>query len=173
MATKDVSAMAFLNGARDYHDAANQLFDVRQGRPKAHGLRSLTPPINFLYFHTVELMLKAFLRSCGVPILGTERARGHRLRELYDECRKLGLLIDPPDVLGIENIVGLLDTGNENQGFRYFNLNSTVEADLSWTRAVVEKLMRAVEPQVEVRSKQDGPPRLSKLTMVWGEPQPK
>jgi hypothetical protein len=173
MAAKDVSALAFLNGARSYHDAANQLFDVSQSRPKIGGRASLTAPINFLYFHTVELTLKAFLRSCGVPILGTERTKGHRLRELYDECRKLGLLIDPPDVNGIVSIVGCLDRGNEDQGFRYFNLNSTVEADLSWTHAVVEKLVRAVEPQVEARCKHEGPPRLSKMILVWGKPQSK
>lgn len=155
MAAKDVSALAFLNGARSYHDAANQLFDVSQSRPKIGGRGSLTAPINFLYFHTVELTLKAFLRF-----------------KLH-HYRKLGLLIDPPDVNGIVSIVGCLDRGNEDQGFRYFNLNSTVEADSSWTHAVVEKLIRAVEPQVEARCKHEGPPRLSKMILVWGKPQPK
>ena len=104
----DVHAMAFFNMARKYHDAAGQLFDVSQGRPKVHGQRSLSDPINFLYFHAAELALKAFLRSHGLPILGTER-QSHELTELYQECRTLGLLVGSDDRIGIENIVNLLE----------------------------------------------------------------
>jgi hypothetical protein len=160
----DVSAMAFFNFAREYHSAANQLFDSRP---------SLRNPIYFLYFHTVELALKAFLRSLSIQILGTER-RSHNLTKLYEECRSLGLTVGPADRFEVGNIVPLLDAGNEYQGFRYFNLKSGSMPSLSWTREVVEQLMLAVETHLEARSKLDTVPAgPGKLTITVGKPAPK
>jgi HEPN domain-containing protein len=159
----EVSATAFFNQAREYMHAANRLFDETKS--------NISNPINLLYFHAVELTLKAFLRSRGV----TRRRKGreHELKELYDECRGLGLTIDPADQLDIENIVSLLESGNEDQGFRYFNLKSVVMADLSWTREVVEKLIRVVGPQVGVRLDQDIVPGVAvKGIMILGKPVP-
>jgi len=101
--------------------------------------------------------------------LGTWRQkRGHALTELYAECRSLGLSIDPSDLIGIENIVGLLEKGNEYQGFRYFNLSGQVVADLSYTREAVQHLMRAVEPYFAAPSTVPGP--IAKLRLTLGKP---
>lgn len=159
----DAHAMAFLNRAHEYHEAANQLFDL-------HADGSLNHPINFLYFHTVELALKAFLRSRDIPIQGTKRA-SHNLMELYEECRNLGLKIGPSDRFDIGNIVSLLADGNVEQGFRYVSLKAGLGADLSWTRDVIEQLMRVVKLHVEAYNKQNpiplGP---AALKMRWGKP---
>jgi len=77
---------------------------------------------NFLYFHTVELTLKAFLRSHSLPIV-TER-KNHSLTKRFEECLSLGPKIGQADRVGIGNIVTLLEKENEDQGFRYFNLKS-------------------------------------------------
>lgn len=122
---KDVHANAFLNRALEYHDAAKELFAVSERRPKIHGVRALSDPLNFLYFHTVELALKAFLRAHN------HRPWGHKLTKLYEECRTLGLLIGQDDRFTIGNIVSLLQSGNKDQGFRYFNLKSATTADLA------------------------------------------
>jgi hypothetical protein len=136
----DAHAVSYLGFAKQYHQAANQLLDLHA----TDGL--LRDPIYFLYFHTVEMALKAFLRAHNVPIIGTQRARekGHSLTKLYEECRRLGLKIGPDDRFGIANIVNLLDSGNKYQGFRYFTLESGGLPDLSWTRKVVAQLMDAV-----------------------------
>jgi len=155
----DVSALAFFNRARQYHEAAECVF-------KECG--TLRDPIHFLYFHTVELTLKAFLRSHGLAILGTDR-KTHNLTRLYDECRDLGLKIGPADIFGIGNIVPLLDSANEDQGLRYYNLKSVVMADLSWTREVVEQLIQAVGLHLGVRPNSTPGP-VAKLTLVWGKP---
>jgi hypothetical protein len=102
----------------------------------------------FLYFHAVELALKAFLRSQNVRLAGT-RLHTHKLAALYEEYRKLGLKIGVDDRFGIANIVSLLESGNDRQAFRYFNPESTVTADLAWTREVVDELMRSIEPYVK------------------------
>src|ERR1019366_5795763 len=96
-------AMAFLGSARQYHGAAEQLFDQR---------RKLRHPVYFLYFHTVELALKPFLLSFNISL-----KRSHKLTELYEDCRNHGLVIGPYDQFDIGNIVTLLESGNESQGF--------------------------------------------------------
>jgi len=156
---RDVSAMAFFNMARQYRDAANQLLDLNEGC-------SFSDPIGFLYFHAVELTLKAFLRSFNRPIVGTGR-KSHKLMELFEECQSLGLKIGSNDRTGVANIASLLEAGNEDQGFRYFNLKSRAVPHLSWTRAIVEELMHAVELRVGVPHKQDSAPAPpAKMTAV-------
>jgi hypothetical protein len=104
MPTAKISpAMAHLSFARQYHGAAEQLFDQR---------RTLYHPVYFLYFHTVELALEAFLFSCNV-----KPEKNHKLMELYEECRNHGLVIGPYDQFDIGNIVSLLESGNKFQGF--------------------------------------------------------
>ena len=162
----DVSAMAFFNMAREYRHAASQLLDLNKGC-------SFSNPINFLYFHALELTLKAFLRSFDRPIVGTGR-KSHKLSQLYEECQSLGLKIGSNDRVGIANIVSLLEAGNEEQGFRYFNLKSGPVPHLSWTREVVEGLMHAVEPRVGVLDKQGSAPAPpAKMTIIYGKPIPK
>jgi hypothetical protein len=158
-----VSAMAFFNFARQYHEAANCLF-------KEHG--ALRDPIHFLYFHTVELALKAFLRSHDIRILGTWRGRpsGHQLTKLYEECRILGLTIGPDDKFQIGNIVTNLDKANEYQGLRYFNPKSGVMAALSWTREVVEQLMQTVELHLKAHPGSTPGRATTKLTIIWAKP---
>jgi hypothetical protein len=151
----DVHAMAYLNMAREYHEAANQLLSVCQRRPRIGSRRGLSDPINFLYFHTIELALKSFIRFHGHRI-----RHSHKLTELYEECRTLGLVIGSDDRFTIGNIVSLLESGNEYQGFRYFNLKSTFIPDSPWTREVVEALVRAIAAHAEVRAKDDNTRRL-------------
>lgn len=155
--------MVFFNRALEYHKAAGQLFDL-------HPDGSLSDPINFLYFHTAELALKGFLRSHNIPILGTKR-QSHKLTELYEQCRSLGLKIGASDLVEIGNIVKLLDDANEDQGLRYFSLRSGGGVDLPWTREIVDQLMRVVETHVEAYNKQNpvpGPPAVLKIR--WGKP---
>jgi hypothetical protein len=71
-----------------------------------------------------------------------------RLAKLYAERRSLGLVIGPRDRFEIGNIVSLLDSGNKDQGFRYFNLESGSTVDLSWVREVIPELIQAIEPHV-------------------------
>jgi hypothetical protein len=147
--------MAFLNMARIYHDAANKLFELGHS-----GLTS--EPIYFLYSHTVELALKAFLRSRNVRI-----ARTHELTKLYGECRRLGLVVGPSDQA--ESIVSMLDVGNRNQRFRYFSLGGTSRPSLPWTREVVGKLIQAVE--LLVRPEPDTSPAPAAMIVTYGRAQ--
>jgi HEPN domain-containing protein len=135
----DGHAMSILDMARQYHEAAEELFAAGERRASAGGQRAITALTYFLYFHTMELAFKAYLRAYDRPIPKT-----HELTKLYEECRTLGLVIGLDDRISIGNIVNLLESGNEYQGFRYFNLNPTSQPDLAWTREVGDALMRKV-----------------------------
>jgi hypothetical protein len=163
----DETAMAFLNMAREYHDAADELFAVSERRPRVHpDHRPLSSPLSLLYFHALELGLKAFLRACGKPIEGTSR-RHHQLTKLYEECRTLGLVVDPDDRVGLGNIVNLLESGNEGHGFRYFRSGSVVTADLAWTREIVQRFIVVIAREVERRDPNAlAPPRPAKMIVT-------
>ena len=152
----DVSAAAMLNDARQYHEAAEGLFES-----KPH----LRRPINALYFHTVELALKAYLRAHNV------RRWGHEIAELYNECRSLGLTIASDDQFGLGNVVSLLGKGNEDMAFRYFTRKSGSEPELGWTREVVGQLMPVVAAFVEA-GMNTASGRAVKLTLIIGKPVP-
>jgi hypothetical protein len=152
----DVSAAAFLNFARQYHEAAEGLFDS-----KPH----LSDPINALYFHTVELALKAYLRAHNI------KRWGHEISALYNECRGLGLKISSDDRFGLGNIVSLLAEGNEDMAFRYFSLKGGSSPELRWTREVVGQLMQAVAAVVEPNGPA-APGPVVKFRIVVGKPRP-
>jgi len=113
----------------------------------------------------VELALKAYLRAHNI------KRRGHELSALYKECRGLGLKISADDRIGLGNIVGLLEEGNEDMAFRYFSLKGGGSPELSWTREVVGQLMQAVTAFVEPDGPAPpGPP--IKIRFVVGKPRP-
>ena len=159
--TNDEHAVSFFGFAGRYQKAADLLY-ASDG--------TLTDQINFLYSHAIELALKAFLRAHNLPIVGVQGARKHhRLTELYEECRSLGLKIGADDATNVRNIMCLLDGANKEQGLRYFSMKSTTALELSWTRDGVERLMRVVEPIVNARAQADGivPGRAVKVNMTF------
>jgi hypothetical protein len=159
---QEAHAIAFFNMAREYHDAANELFvsvDTRQ--QQSHS------PFYLLYFHTIELALKAFLRTHN------KTRQHHILTKLYSDSRDLGLVIGSRDKFEIGNIVSLLDSANKEQGLRYFNLKSVTTADLPWVREVTAELMRAVEPHVRARPQQGNLKPDAKVTFTLAKPVPK
>jgi HEPN domain-containing protein len=151
----DVSAMAFLNRAREYHEAVEELF---------HSKPRLTNVLYALYFHVTESLLKAYLRAHnGQP------EKNHKIGALYNDCRGLGLKISSDDEFDLENIVSLLESGNADAGFRYFSMKSGSIPDLGWTREVVGQLMQVVAPFVE--SKNTAPSgRVVKLQFMFRRP---
>jgi hypothetical protein len=77
----DAHPIAFINVANEYYTAANALLVLSEQRPKKINRQSeFSDPVYFLYFHAMELALKAYLVAQKVPI--THRRRGHRVKDL-------------------------------------------------------------------------------------------
>ncbi len=141
----DTDLVAFFRFAQKYHQAANELYELHPDDYRG--------PVSLLYFHTVELALKTFLRS-------HERQTGktHGLKKLYDSCRALGLKTSQSDPYELANIAGSLEEANQGSGLRYSPLRGGWRADLSWTREVVGRLMDAVETRMRAIADLDAPP---------------
>jgi hypothetical protein len=159
----DAHASSFLGVARQYQKAANLLYESD---------KTLRSPTYFMYFHTIELALKAFLRAADVSIVADGKRKHHKVTELYEECRGLGLRIGHDDRFDLRNVVVLLEGAHEEQGLRYFKQKGSSIPELSWTRDAVEKLLRAVEPSVKKKAETDGivPGRAVKFDLVFGKP---
>ena len=81
--------LAWFNLAHAYlHDAA--ILKAAQKLPGGF----YEEPVRFLYFHSIELFLKAYLRLQGVEEEELAKCSyGHRLTNLADEAERRGLLI--------------------------------------------------------------------------------
>ena len=155
--------LSFLNMARKFQKAGSRLLDSVATEPREGNQVPLADPIYMLYFHTVELALKAFLRSNG-EVVPKKGQAGHDIVELHKRCEALGL--PHADKPGLQFIVSLLASGNENQGFRYYTLKGGFIPDLFWTREVVDLLIQSVRQHVEAKLGPPGPPVAGKLTII-------
>jgi hypothetical protein len=156
------NAMAFLNMARQYQKAGSRLLESVAQEPKVGPQVPLSEPIYFLYFQTVELGLKAFLLFHGEVV--PKGQAGHDIIELHRRCVSLGLRHADP--MGLGNIVNLLASGHEEQGFRYFSLKGSAIPDVFWTREIVDLLIQSLREVVV----DDGSPGALKVQLLIGKP---
>ena len=63
-------------------------------------------PVRFLYYHSIELYLKSYLRSHGISAAYIKSKYQHRFRKLEKACAKYGLKLDDEDHDVIERIDG-------------------------------------------------------------------
>ena len=96
-ATNDPAAIGIYNFAESYRLAAEHL--------KKAMVRSThsESPIRFLFYHSIELLLKAFLRARGQDIRSIEKIR-HQFLKLKGECQKFGFDFSDEDIQVIELI---------------------------------------------------------------------
>jgi HEPN domain-containing protein len=136
---RECPAEAFLNMAQQYHLAATTLFPLR---------RRAEMPLYFLYTHTIELALKAYLRShgCRVPY-------SHKLPWLFQQCADQGLRGHSD----LRNVIQLLESENKEYGFRYFVFATTGKPEITYLREVVDDLMAVVVEEVKKRPSTDLP----------------
>lgn len=162
------NAMAFLRMAQKYQKAASRLVDSVATEPLEGNQVPLADPIYFLYFQTVELALKAFLRFHDKKV--PKGQPGHDVVKLHSRCAELGLHHTDAHVLGLQRVVNLLASGNVDQGFRYFTIKSCALPDLSWTRQVVDLLIMSIRVEVGTNQAPSGPPPAVKIQMIWERP---
>jgi len=157
-----VTRTNFLKLAREFYKLAERSSDLEA---------SLSKPLYFLYFHALELAFKAFLRSHHVPTSELQKKdKGHTSTVLYEDCRKLGLVIGPGDQTDIGNVVNMLQMANEYQGLRYFNPDLKSLPTLAWTRGTVGELISVLEANFGVAVTVPGP--AAKLIFVFGKREP-
>ena len=135
--TPEIAPISFLTVARQFYAASELVFEPQDWL--------LSKPLYFLYFHSLELTFKAFLRSHNVPIGDLKDKKGHELVALYKDCLSHGFAIGPSHQVDMERVVKLLEKANEFQGIRYFNPNLKMLPSLSRTNKVAQRAIQAVE----------------------------
>lgn len=83
--------IAYFNFAETYWTAAKSL---RRSRARATHKDS---PIRFLYYHAIELYLKAHLRACDIHPYDMRNKFGHDVGKLSRKSAELGLRFDDKD----------------------------------------------------------------------------
>jgi hypothetical protein len=94
--------LGLFNYARSYWRSAEYLNTAQLK------LTHPTAPVCFLFYHAMELYLKAFLRSQSLSV-GSLKAIGHRLDKAGEKAIELGLVLDDEDK-EVLNIIGDSDT---------------------------------------------------------------
>lgn len=97
------TAVALFNYAHSYAQSAVTLEDNQTEATHWNA------PVYFLYFHAIELYLKALLVSFGHDLEDLRKTYGHRVRPLAELCQKQGLQLS----LDAEQAIDLMsDTDN-------------------------------------------------------------
>ena len=119
--------------AQQYHRAATTLL----GRDDAES------PFYFLYTHTIELALKAYLRSHSSRI-----PRGHDLRSLIRTCQRLGLQAS----LDLQMSLNYLNPKTASTGFDTSSSSARANRRLPTFGQVVDEVSqrRSNEPNAAV-----------------------
>jgi hypothetical protein len=134
----EVHPHAFLMGAMQFRRAADMVY-FRE--PAKEWIAPVQSPVYVLYAHVIELALKGFLRSAGVPTkkLAT-KAFGHDVAALYKRALELGLT-PPADLAPHFSAVTRLTTrSNVDQAHRYWTAKNTIAPRGNWLRSVAHAL---------------------------------
>jgi hypothetical protein len=165
----DAPPTAFLHRARGFLRIANTSYEEYCNPGGDFPTDLLARPLHFLYSHSAELAMKSFLRSKVIPIEGTA-LKIHLLAKLYDSCCAAGMGVNPAHNMENKNVLGLLDKGNENQGFRYFS-TANAEPEVWLAHDVVNRLVAAIDDQLRDLDVPDLVP--VRLMFIMGGPDPK
>jgi len=106
-------------------------------------------PVYYLYSHSLELTLKAFLRAKGISNeeLG-KRKFGHNLINIWTECVARGMTLDVPKQLEAVAMVKALAPFAASYEFRYIQTGAKKLPTLDAVRRAAEMLHTAISPTV-------------------------
>jgi hypothetical protein len=96
----NTSARSYFNFAESYWLSAKALIEAQ-----IKGAPNRAYPIFFLYYHAIELYLKAYLRVQGLTVDHLQKGFGHDASKLSKQARKLGAPIKPKE-MGLFDVVG-------------------------------------------------------------------
>jgi hypothetical protein len=106
------TALGLFNYARSYRASADCLLSAKLKVPHPHA------PLTFLYYHAIELYLKAYLRSQNHTVDDLKKV-GHSVNKIFAKVQSSGLILDDEDkeVLALmveaDNVIRLKLTVNQ------------------------------------------------------------
>ena len=112
-----ITARALLETARDYRAAADAVLADHLNRLEQRPAYVIRPAVNFLYFHVIELCLKA-----AIAAYGRSYPLDHDIIGLHAAAVKLGFRVPEwGETFQNENTLKALQSQNVAHAFRYFD----------------------------------------------------
>ena len=131
--------LGFYNLAEDFYKAAILCANARDKR-EVRFLFSHVP--YYLHSHSIELALKAYLRTHGVTEAELKKSFRHGFVDLLAKCEQLGLKFRKPK--RTRQLVDFLNELTKQQAFRYFYGGIKQQPELSEVRDGNERILAAV-----------------------------
>jgi hypothetical protein len=133
--------VGFYNLAEDFYKAAILCATAREERTVR--LKFSHVPY-YLHTHSIELALKAYLRTRAITEAELKKSFGHGFVGLLAKCEGLGLKFRKPK--RTRELVHFLNELTRNQAFRYFYGSATQLPALHEMREGNERILVAVQP---------------------------
>jgi hypothetical protein len=137
-------AIAFFLSAESFLQCAQKLHKLHE----SNELRlRFSMPIYYLYCHSLELVMKSFLRAKGLSTqqLGS-RKFGHKLEKLWEECLRQGLQPVQKKSAIITEVIRSLDPFAEAYKFRYIEVGYQCLPALDDVQSAVSDLVACIRP---------------------------
>jgi hypothetical protein len=132
--------LGFFNFAASYRSAADKLRICKLRATHPHS------PILFIYYHAIELYLKAFLRSEGFTVAELEDI-GHKFSKLQKLCADRGLHFDDED----KEVLAMMATPGAWSGTRYLQVGVEQRPSLTALRRTCRSLDASVFAALSAR----------------------
>ncbi len=129
------TAIGTFNFAVSYWQAGSALRTLEW----ANGVSHPRGPIEFLYWHAIELFLKAFFLACG---MGEKELRGygHNLKKLVKDAKKHGLALESDD----SEVLSLMRTAGDMIDLRYIKVGWKMAPELEALETTSNNIYRLV-----------------------------
>ena len=101
-------------------------------------------PVDFLYFHPIELYLKALLVRLGYDLNYLRKACSHRVRPLAELCQHKGLNLS----LDAERVIDLMADTDNAISSRYIRIGNHTRLPFSVYHEMCSSLHEQIGPRV-------------------------
>jgi hypothetical protein len=141
--------LGLLNLAKEFAEAAKLVADAAGDQPSL--------PAYYLWGHSIELSLKAFLFGCGVPLRKLKsKDFGHNLKALVDEAERHNI---KKEVHLYKRDLKVIVALNYEYVAKHFEYHETDNYDLpfkDWTKRIADRLVLLLEPSL--KTSKNSPP---------------
>lgn len=125
------TAVGLYHYGHSYHEAARALSKAtfRATHPDA--------PLTYLYFHAIELFLKAYLRAHGHSVANLEKTFRHNIKRMRERATELGFDFQDEDMIVLEimeQTPAVINSRYISTGFFYRPTNEALERTVTSLR---------------------------------------
>lgn len=131
------------NYAHSFFVAAKLLWSAEEKERSTHP----ESPIEFLFWHAIELFLKAYLMSAGDDPDTVRKRFGHRVHQLALEAKERGLSLEQRDL----DVIAFMPAQEDMIELRYLTLGIKTVPDLEEVEDACGRIYFLVGRELQIR----------------------